>query len=666
LTALDPSPAPATSTLLLVEDDSAHAELAARALTRATPPPEIVHVETLRRARGWLTERSADLIISDLRLPDGSPLELLEGHDRAPQPVVVMTSHGDEAWAVAALKAGALDYVVKSPSMYRELPLIVERALCSWRNLRERHHAERSLRESEDRFQQLASSIQDAFWLYDLTDDRLVYVSPAWERMFGVTADEALRDASARLRAVHPEDRGRVSELLSGAHLRSALAVSPLRFEYRCVTAGRALRWVEERAFPVHGNAGLPWRVAGLATDITTRRELEGALNQASKMDAIGQLAGGIAHDFNNMLGAILGAAEELNELVQDQEPHRELCQMIVSASEKASQLTGKLLAFSRKSGKVLAPVDLNEVVKDTVTLLSRSVDRRVRISVTGMAAGAPVMGDAAQLQNALLNLGINARDAMPDGGTITLSTELRELDADACSTIPFSLSPGTYVRVAVRDTGAGIPRDVLPRVFEPFFTTKAAGRGTGLGLPAVYGTAVEHHGAVTVYSEEGRGTVFYLYIPVSANTVELLAEEARVPRGSGLVLLVDDEPLMLLAATRQLIGLGYSVVTAVDGEDGVSRFRSHHHELIAVICDVVMPLLSGVDAALRMHDIDASVPLILSSGFPGDERPGELVDRGIADFISKPFNRGTLARLLARSAHVRSVRSGLERQPAE
>jgi CheY-like chemotaxis protein len=275
-------------------------------------------------------------------------------------------------------------------------------------------------------------------------------------------------------------------------------------------------------------------------------------------------------------------------------------------------------------------------------------------------------MGDAAQLQNALLNLGINARDAMPDGGTITLSTELRELDADACSTIPFSLSPGTYVRVAVRDTGAGIPRDVLPRVFEPFFTTKAAGRGTGLGLPAVYGTAVEHHGAVTVYSEEGRGTVFYLYIPVSANTVELLAEEARVPRGSGLVLLVDDEPLMLLAATRQLIGLGYSVVTAVDGEDGVSRFRSHHHELIAVICDVVMPLLSGVDAALRMHDIDASVPLILSSGFPGDERPGELVDRGIADFISKPFNRGTLARLLARSAHVRSVRSGLERQPAE
>ena len=383
-----------------------------------------------------------------------------------------------------------------------------------------------------------------------------------------------------------------------------------------------------------------------MASDVTRRRELEETLRQSQKMEAIGQLAGGVAHDFNNMLTAILSAAEEVRELSVSDDA-RELCGLIVSASEQAAALTHKLLSFSRKGKARAEPVEVHDVVRETVAFLSRSIDRNVTIVMELEASTSRITGDAAQLQGALLNLGINARDAMPSGGLLSFATTVCELDEVACATLPFELEPGAHLRLSVRDTGSGIPPEILGRIFEPFFTSKEVGKGTGLGLAAVYGAVVEHRGAVTVYSEVGGGAVFHLYFPLAEAPAASAHPVTHLPRGSGLVLVIDDEPLVRAVVTQLLQSLGYSVVTAADGVEGVTIFEERHAELTAVLCDLVMPRMSGAEALRLMRAKAPGVPMILSSGFPRDERAGPVEAR--ADlFLAKPFHRTELARALA------------------
>ena len=624
--------------ILLVEDDPAHAELASRALEAAPSAHELHMVETLGEARRWLRGHTPDLVVSDLGLPDGSAIDLLKEE----LPLVIMTSQGDEQRAVASMKGGALDYVVKSAEMYRELSKTVERALRASKAERERRRAEASLRESEERFRQLADNIQEAFWLYDVRERRMVYVSPAWARVYGGSVATVLSDAGARFFTVHPEDRDRVE----GA-FESDAPRRPMRQEYRLIPED-TVRWVEERTFPIDGSDGRPWRIAGLGADVTRRRELEGALRQSQKMEAIGQLAGGVAHDFNNMLTAIMASAEHLRMLSTTDE-QLELCELVVTAAERTAQLTRKLLSFSRKGKVRSVHTDVHGIIEETAALLGRSIDRRVRITVELGAPSATVEGDAGELSNAILNLGINARDAMPNGGELRITSSHRNLDEASCATMPFVLQPGTYLQISVHDTGAGISQEHLPRVFEPFFTTKPVGQGTGLGLAAVYGTVVDHGGAVTVYSEVGRGTVFHLYLPLSDGTTHNAVAPSEAPRGSGLVLIVDDEPLVRNAGTQLLKSLGYDVIIAKDGAEGVRAFMEHHERLCAVLCDLVMPELSGSDARDQMKRLDPDVPIVICSGYPRDERgPFAL---GPNEFLSKPYHRVDLADLLARVA---------------
>ncbi|MET0592617.1 MAG: response regulator [Polyangiaceae bacterium] len=621
--------------ILLVEDDPAHAELARRALEKTAST--FSSVETLGQARAWLKARSPDVVVSDLRLPDGTAIELLDDD----VPLVIMTSQGDEQRAVAAIKGGALDYVVKSPEMYRDLPLTVGRALRASRADRERRRAEASLRESEHRFRQLADNIAEAFWLYDVREKRMVYASPAWARTYGPAASDVLGDIAVWFERMHPDDR----ETVRAAFYENAPR-QPLLHEYR-VIAGEKIRWIEERTFPVFDRDGKPWRIAGLASDVTRRRELEASLRQSQKMEAIGQLAGGVAHDFNNMLTAIMASAEQIMLRANPVE-QRELCDLIVMASERAAELTRKLLSFSRKGKLTAAAHDLHDVVRDAATLLERSIDRRVRVKLELDAQRSNVMGDASQLQNALLNLGINARDAMPEGGTLTIATDDCILDEAVCATLPFDLVPGAYVEVSVTDTGVGIPAVHLNKVFEPFFTTKPVGHGTGLGLAAVYGTIVEHAGAVTVESDVGHGTVFRVYIPVTARTPSSVARSLEARPGSGLVLLVDDEPLLRKVGAQLMKSLGYEVVVASDGAEGVRIFTERHQELTAVVCDLVMPELSGVDAIARMKSLDPQIPIIACSGYPRGDTVGTAIPECDA-FLPKPFHRAELAAALER-----------------
>jgi signal transduction histidine kinase/CheY-like chemotaxis protein len=382
--------------------------------------------------------------------------------------------------------------------------------------------------------------------------------------------------------------------------------------------------------------------------DLTEQRTMEEKLHQAQKLDALGQLAGGVAHDFNNMLAAILASAELLSPegVGEDQSDLRE---NIITAAKRAAQLTTKLLAFARKGKLHSTPTDVHRVLQETLALLERTIDRRITIEYRPNAKYPVVVGDPSQLQNAVLNLGVNARDAMPDGGRLFIATSNVTLAGTQCQLGAFRVSEGDYLRVEVSDTGIGIPESIRQHIFDPFFTTKEVGRGTGLGLAAVFGTMGSHRGAVTVESAERVGTTFSLFLPVAAQPADVPASSLdHTAPGAGLVLVVDDEDLVRASTVMQLESLGYRVVAFGSPSQAVECFRTRHTELSAMIVDMVMPEMSGTDLVRHLRTIDETVPVVLISGFPRDNPVDELQRRGLAAFLQKPFGRSELGRVLA------------------
>ncbi len=387
-------------------------------------------------------------------------------------------------------------------------------------------------------------------------------------------------------------------------------------------------------------------RIITVVRDLTEIHAMEEKLHQAQKLDALGQLAGGVAHDFNNMLAVILASAEMLmDNVVEDHQ--RLLSKTIISASERAGQLTKKLLAFARK-GKILSTAtDVHQIVLETVALLERTIDPRISIVTRLEAAPSTVIGDPSQIQNALLNLGVNARDAMPGGGRIMIASDTFVVDEAGRQVGAFHLEPGDYLHLSVADTGCGIPEVHLQRIFDPFFTTKDVGKGTGLGLAAVFGAMASHKGAVTVESRINEGSTFHLYLPLGGADVRRTPVVTAPPRGNGMLLVVDDEDLVRTSIAMMLESLGHTVLSEGDAHHAVDAFRECHGRLAGVLVDLVMPGISGRDVALEMHGINPSVPIILMSGFPRNAKIGELMDAGLKGFLQKPFNRGELAELL-------------------
>ena len=372
-------------------------------------------------------------------------------------------------------------------------------------------------------------------------------------------------------------------------------------------------------------------------------------LHHSQKMDAVGQLAGGIAHDFNNVLAGIMGAAELLLTDTLDPATREKYLRMILTASTRAAELIAKLLTFSRRNAKASTPVNLAEIVQEAATILSRTLDKRIRLTVVNLAEAPLVVGDDALLQNVFLNLGINASHAMPEGGELAFELLNLDLDATYCQASPFDLQPGPYVAIQVRDTGCGMPPEVQARIFEPFFTTKGPGQGTGLGLAAVYGAVQGHHGAITVYSEVGTGTVFHIYLPaLGTASIRPVAKEQPLIQGSASILLIDDEELIRITGQKMLEDMGYRVATAGDGAQGLEAFLAAEGGFDLVILDMIMPVMGGREAFTRMRAAAPTVPVILSSGFSKDEDLQEMKGHGLAGFIRKPFRAAELSQLIA------------------
>ena len=384
--------------------------------------------------------------------------------------------------------------------------------------------------------------------------------------------------------------------------------------------------------------------VLTVSLDVTEQKMMEAQIRQTQKMDVIGQLAGGVAHDFNNMLTAILGSAELMERYLHGNVAAAKLLGNIQKAASRSATLTGQLLTFSRKGHKNAVQICLNTTINEVIALLERTIDKNISLDTKLGATRACVIGDPALLQNALLNLGVNARDAMPAGGVITFATANVELDAGYCRSSVYTINPGSYIEISVSDTGTGMSTEVIQHVFEPFFTTKEVGKGTGLGLAAVYGTVTEHRGCISISSEPGSGTIFKLYLPVSGDKKNDQACVEKVICGSDGILLVDDEEILRDVGKSILEGLGYRVYLAEDGEQALETYAREREHISLVILDMLMPKMGGKETLLQLMKSYPGVRVLILSGYSQDGTVDDLEKLGAKGFLQKPYHRQELS----------------------
>jgi PAS domain S-box-containing protein len=466
---------------------------------------------------------------------------------------------------------------------------------------------------------------------------------------FGYAVEDLCAPGVVFADLVHPDDLPEVER-----HVGEQLAegADEFTFEYRLLLPDGEPRWVREHSLVRRDGAGQVTHFQGLLADITEEKLLTEQLRQAEKMQAVSELAGGIAHDFNNQLGGIMGYAEMLAARLEEPALSR-YAEQIVRTCERAADLTSQLLAFARRGKYRSLVVSVHELVDEVASLLAHSIDKRIDLQQELRAAPDTVRGDPTQLQNVLLNIGLNARDAMPEGGELRFETAIAaELPATVAGREGDEApAAGPYVRITVRDTGNGMEAETARHIFEPFFTTKEA--GTGMGLAAVYGTVKNHHGAVAVESAPGEGTSFHLYFPLVRDPAALPepapAGDAALPGGEGRhILLVDDEESIREIGAELLQELGYRVTLCGEGQEAVARFQEGPDGFDLVVLDMVMPGAGGAEVFRRLRAIRPDVRVLLSSGYTADGEARELLGRGALGFLQKPFRLGQVSQKVA------------------
>ena len=630
--------------ILLVEDSEQDAELLLGELRHAGFDPRWHRVETEADFLAQL-ESSPDLILSDYSLPHFNGLRAAEllrerGLDI---PFILLSGEVGEEIAVEAMKRGAADYLLKD--RMARLGHAVERALGQRRIQDERKRAEEALRASEERLRQLAENISAVLWITDPAMSQVLYVSPAYEKVWGRDCESLYRTPHAWLEAIHPEDQPRV---------RQAALKKQQRGEYdevyRVVRPDGSVRWIRDRAFPIRNETGEVCRLVGTAEDITEQRSLEDQLRQAQKMEAIGQLAGGVAHDFNNILTVIQGHSELLTNRDDLNPEMLESLNQIMLAGGRAANLTRQLLTFSRQQAIQPRPLDLNQVIADLNKMLVRIIGEDVRLQFDPAPQLPQVKADAGMIEQVLMNLVVNARDAMPAGGNLVVQTETIHLDDDHAKQDPQTRA-GEFVKLTVRDSGCGMSPEVMARVFEPFFTTKPAGKGTGLGLATVFGIVKQHNGWVEVDSVIGWGTTFRVFLPVSRSAATEFVQRAApgsMPRGTETVLLVEDESAVRLLAKMALQRLGYHVLEAGSGVAALEVWDEHADEIELVVTDMVLPEgLTGRELAQRLRARKPGLKVLYTSGYSTEIVGRNFIVEQDIHFLQKPYTPQKLAQAM-------------------
>jgi PAS domain S-box-containing protein len=520
-----------------------------------------------------------------------------------------------------------------------------------------RARSDEELRESKRMLDATGAMGKIGGWSHDFATGKAIWTQALYD-ILALAPEAEPPGVTEHLSWYPPADAG----LLEQAYRRAASEGRAFDLELRVYTAEKQQIWCRVQGERIRDERGACTGMRGTFQDITDRKQLEERLRQAQKLEAIGQLAGGVAHDFNNILGGISGYADLLRLKYSDvDEAHRKYVNRISSAAHKASGLTRQLLAFARQSAIEARPVDMHDCVNETVAMLSHTIDRRIEIRTDLSAREHICLADKSQIENALLNLAVNARDAMPDGGVLTFATRNRPVE-DGRAFYGEELERGDYVSVIVRDTGGGMSEETAKRAFDPFFTTKAQGKGTGLGLSSVYGILRQHRGAIGLRSEPGAGTEFELLLPILESNHDETCEdaEATLVRGAGAVLVVEDDEAMRDACADMVTGLGYTVQTCHDGEEGVRRYREKWREIDLVLLDLIMPRLNGVACMRAMKEVNPAVRVVVTTGYGEDARREDMTKLGALAFIDKPFEIAKLAAVIDRVINTHSEKGEL------
>ena len=508
----------------------------------------------------------------------------------------------------------------------------------------ERSRLIEAMREGDERFREVAENIQEVFWLREVENNRIIYVSPAFETIWGRSCRSLYDSVTAWSDSLHPADRDRVIEADNTVQV-----TGPNQEIYRIIRPDGTVRWVRDRSFPVRDDRGKVLRIVGVAEDITEQRELEEKFLRAQRMEALGTLASGIAHDLNNILAPMLmvgGLFRDKLTAVEDQA----LLDMVERSARRGAGIVGQLLTFSRGLDGKRLTLQPRHILKEVAHLMEETLPKDIQVSLRVPSDLWSITADPTQVHQVLLNLCVNARDAMPGGGRLTISAANDNLaESDVLHYAP--AKPGPYVRISVRDTGSGIPREIIPRIFDPFFTTKDVGKGTGLGLSTVLGIVKSHHGIISVTSEPGQGTEFQVCLPAStAPSAEEVAGPTDMPTGHGeLILLVDDEEPIRQATREVLVSHGYRTLSAPNGGEAISLFVRHRGEIRVVVTDLMMPVIGGIELSRWLREFEPGVKIIACSGLEDQGKWGELEHLGVPEVLAKPFTAHALLKAIER-----------------
>jgi two-component system, cell cycle sensor histidine kinase and response regulator CckA len=631
--------------ILLVEDEDGLRRLIKKQLERRKFKVEVAGTGTEVIGRSAIHPDT--ILLLDYSLPDMTGREVIEslyaaGHNI---PFVIITGQGDERIAVDMMKLGARDYLVKDPSLFEVLPRTMEQVAAQLSTERKLSQIKKAWQESEERFRMLFNSGTDAIFVQDIIQGKpghFIEVNDIACQRLGYQREELLRLSMKQIE--NPSETNVTS--------REALLFPgevPLKKSHTLYEAIQVTKHGEQ--ISVENNShlidlgGKPALLC-ISRDISQRKQLEEQLRQAQKMEAIGRLAGGVAHDFNNLLTAIMGFSELMLVKMEPDNPFREGVHEINRAGKRAAALTRQLLAFSRK--QVLKPkiLNLNQVVKSMEKMLKRIIGEDIHLHTQQDLQLDKIKADTGQVEQIILNLAVNAADAMPQGGTLTIKTENTIIDKQSFpGTSPSHSRPGRFVCLSIRDTGEGIDKHIIPQIFEPFFTTKD--NGTGLGLSVVYGIVKQHNGWIDITSQNNEGSAFHVYFPaLSVGKEDVTEQEISLPDFGGhgeRILLIEDEAGVRQISARALREYGYHVTEAVTAKEAREIFRQEKGNFHLVVIDIVLRDQSGIDLIDDIRLIQPGIKILLTSGY-ADQRPQwkNIMKKGLP-CLHKPYSLSDL-----------------------
>lgn len=502
-------------------------------------------------------------------------------------------------------------------------------------DLTEQKHAEKMLREGEERFRTALEAMPDPVVIYDL-EGRVIFFNHAFSDVFGWTLHER---RGKKMDVFVPEQNWpETKKLIETVQAGDDVCATET---CRSTKEGKIIPVVISGSSFYNGEGEPVGSVINLR-DISKQKRLQAQLQQAQKVEAIGTLAGGIAHDFNNLLMAIQGNISLILLDIDESHPHYAAIRNIEDRIQSGAKLTRQLLGYARKGKYQVKPTNLNHFVRETSEAFGR-MRKDITIKRNFESDLFMILADSAQMEQVFLNLFVNAADAMPEGGQLGLTSE--NVTHEDMKNSVYNPKPGSYVRITVADTGTGMDKKIQERIFDPFFTTKEMGRGTGLGLASVYGIIENHGGYIEVESEQGHGTIFSIYLPaIAEKSLEKKEPDNQIVSGSGTILLVDDEEMVLDVSVKLLERLGYSVLEAKNGKEAISAYRKNQENIDMVILDMVMPGMGGGEVYDVIKNINANAKVLLSSGYSMDSQAKKILQRGCDGFLQKPYNMGEIS----------------------